>query len=98
MLAGRISTQPLSRSGVSLRLAKCTDPLGWQAGLEVLGLVQQARGSLGQRKPEAYATAVWWQCRDAPVLAFGPADSPSSPRYPAHLQDITPPAGRSQPE
>ena len=60
---------PPNRSSVSLRLAKSANPLGWPGGRRARVGTEQARGSLGPRKPEAYATTGWWRCRDAPARA-----------------------------
>ena len=64
--AGRNSALPPKSGSVSLRLAKFANPPGWRAGRSVQGGAQQARGSFGPRKPEAYATTMWRQCRIAP--------------------------------
>ena len=43
-------------SGVSLRLAKSPNPLGWRVKQQACGWARQAGGLFGRRKPEAYAT------------------------------------------
>jgi hypothetical protein len=72
----RNSALPPNHSSVSLRLAKSANPLGWPGGRRARVGTQQARGSLGPRKPEAYATTGWWRCRDAAVLSPARRDHP----------------------
>jgi hypothetical protein len=60
------SVEDVQTPGASLRLAKSAKPLGWPGRRRARIGIQQARGSLGLRKPEAYATTGWWRCRDVP--------------------------------
>src|ERR1035441_2331587 len=54
------------RNYIVLHPAKSANPLGWSVGRRARVGTQQARGSLGPRKPKAYATTEWWRCRDVP--------------------------------